>query len=89
MLSRSFLIACIDCSCFLKRNFFHPDRACYLATRLPVESGTIAMSPDPFLVSRVPDNNGLVKLAYQTCVELSRNDLDMIKFLWEEIAAEA
>ena len=28
------------CSCFLKRNFFHPDRACYLATRLPVVSGT-------------------------------------------------
>ena len=27
------------CSCFLKRNF-HPDRACYLATGLPVESGT-------------------------------------------------
>ena len=27
------------CSCFLNRNF-HPDRACYLATGLPVESGT-------------------------------------------------
>ena len=44
LFSRSFLIACYRlqgdcCSFFLKRNF-HPDRACYLATGLPVESGT-------------------------------------------------
>ena len=48
LFSRSFLIACIDCKEIAavasrretsKRNF-HPDRACYLATGLPVESGT-------------------------------------------------
>ena len=39
---RSVLIACIDCkeiaALLLKRNF-HPDRACFLATGLPVKSG--------------------------------------------------
>ena len=44
LFSRSFLIVFLlqgdcCCSCLLKRNF-HPDRACYLATGLPVESGT-------------------------------------------------
>ena len=39
------------CSCFLKRNF-HPDRACYLATGLPVESGTTFLrSLDDFEMS--------------------------------------
>ena len=39
------------CSCFLKRNFY-PDRACYLATGLPVESGTSFLRPlDDFEMS--------------------------------------